>query len=201
MGTFGLAARIGCKNQNGQKQRVLFMKFGVRKMCTMAILAALSLVLVLLVHFPIIPAAPWLEYDPADIPILIGGFVYGPIAGLLITVVASLIQAMTVSAASGWVGFVMHVISTGTLVLVSSIIYKFNKTRKGAFIALVAGSIAMTAIMIPANLFFTVRYWGQPYEVVKASIIPIIIPFNLIKSTGNSLIVFLIYKTLRKIIK
>ncbi|HHU90836.1 MAG TPA: ECF transporter S component [Clostridiaceae bacterium] len=177
------------------------MKFGVRKMCTMAILAALSLVLVLLVHFPIIPAAPWLEYDPADIPILIGGFVYGPIAGLLITVVASLIQAMTVSAASGWVGFVMHVISTGTLVLVSSIIYKFNKTRKGAFIALVAGSIAMTAIMIPANLFFTVRYWGQPYEVVKASIIPIIIPFNLIKSTGNSLIVFLIYKTLRKIIK
>jgi len=167
----------------------------------MAILAALSLVLVLLIHFPIIPAAPWLEYDPADIPILIGGFAYGPIVGLLITIVAALIQALTVSAQSGWVGFVMHVISTGALVLTSSIIYKYNKTRKGALVALIAGCIAMTAVMIPANLFFTVRYWGQPLEVVKASIVPIIIPFNLIKSAGNSLIVFLIYKSLRNFIK
>ena len=39
------------------------MKFGVRKMCTMAILSALSVVLIMLIHFPIIPAAPWLEYD------------------------------------------------------------------------------------------------------------------------------------------
>lgn len=177
------------------------MKFEVRKLCTMAILAALSLVLVLLIHFPIIPAAPWLEYDPADIPILIGGFAYGPIVGLLITIVAALIQALTVSAQSGWVGFVMHVISTGALVLTSSIIYKYNKTRKGALVALIAGCIAMTAVMIPANLFFTVRYWGQPLEVVKASIVPIIIPFNLIKSAGNSLIVFLIYKSLRNFIK
>ena len=177
------------------------MKFGVRKMCTMAILAALSLALVLLIHFPIIPAAPWLEYDFANIPILIGGFVYGPIAGFVITVVACLVQALTVSAASGWVGFVMHVIATGTLVLVSSIYYKFDKSRKGALIALLLGSIAMTAIMIPTNLHFTVKYWGQPLEVVKASIVPIIIPFNLVKSVGNSLIVLVIYKTLRKIIK
>jgi len=167
----------------------------------MAILAALSLVLVLLIHFPIIPAAPWLEYDPAEVPILIGGFVYGPIAGLIITVITALIQALTVSAQSGWVGFVMHVIPTGTLVLVSSIIYKYNKTRKGALIALIIASIARTAVMIPANLFFTVRYWGQPLEVVKASIVPVIIPFNLIKSVANSLIVFLVYKSLRKIVK
>jgi len=177
------------------------MKFEVRKLCTMAILAALSLVLVLLIHFPIIPAAPWLEYDPAEVPILIGGFVYGPIAGLIITVITALIQALTVSAQSGWVGFVMHVIPTGTLVLVSSIIYKYNKTRKGALIALIIASIARTAVMIPANLFFTVRYWGQPLEVVKASIVPVIIPFNLIKSVANSLIVFLVYKSLRKIVK
>ncbi len=177
------------------------MKFEVRKLCTMAILAALSLVLVLLIHFPIIPAAPWLEYDPAEVPILIGGFVYGPIAGLTITVITALIQALTVSAQSGWVGFVMHVIPTGTLVLVSSIIYKYNKTRKGALIALIIASIARTAVMIPANLFFTVRYWGQPLEVVKASIVPVIIPFNLIKSVANSLIVFLVYKSLRKIVK
>lgn len=177
------------------------MKFGVRKMCTMAILAAVSVVLMLLIRFPIIPAAPWLEYDPADIPILIGGFAFGPISGVLIAVIVSLIQALTVSAGSGWVGFVMHVISTGTLVFVASFYYKYNKTRKGALIALILGSLAMTAIMIPTNLYFTVKYWGQPLEVVKASIIPIIIPFNLIKSFGNSLIVMFVYKAIRKFIK
>ena len=46
----------------------------VRKLVTMAMLAALSIVLVYVIHFPIFPAASFLEYDPADIPILIGTF-------------------------------------------------------------------------------------------------------------------------------
>lgn len=177
------------------------MKFGVRKMCTMAILAALSLVLIFLIHFPIFPAVPDMEYDPADIPILIGGFVYGPMAGFVITIVASLIQAVTVSAKSGLVGFMMHVIATGTLVMVSSTYYKHHKNRKGAFIALILGCLAMTLIMIPVNLFVTTRYWGVPLEVVTALIPTVIIPFNLIKSGANSIVVLIIYKTLRKIIK
>ncbi|MGI6083967.1 MAG: ECF transporter S component [Acetivibrionales bacterium] len=177
------------------------MKFGVRKMCTMAILAAISLVLIFLVHFPIFPAVPDLEYDPADIPILIGGFVYGPIAGLIITIVASLIQAVTVSAKSGLVGFMMHVIATGTLVMVSSTYYKFHRNRRGALIGLVLGCLAMTLIMIPVNLFVTTRYWGVPLDVVLALLPTVIVPFNLIKSAANSLVVFIIYKSLRTIIK
>lgn len=54
----------------------------VRKLVTMAMLAALSIVLVYVIHFPIFPAASFLEYDPADIPILIGTFAYGPLAGV-----------------------------------------------------------------------------------------------------------------------
>ena len=62
----------------------------IRKLVTMAMLAALSIVLVYVVHFPIFPAAPFLEYDPADIPILIGTFAYGPVAGIILTVVPRL---------------------------------------------------------------------------------------------------------------
>ncbi len=188
-----------CKNKF--KGVFVFMKFGVRKMCTMAILASLSLVLLLILHFPIFPAAPWLEYDPADIPILIGGFVYGPVAGIIITVIASLVQALTVSASAGLVGFVMHVIATGTLVTVSSLFYKSHKTHKGAFIALILGCLSMAAIMIPTNLIISVNFWGMSLEAVKGMMIPILIPFNLIKSGANAVIVFLIYKSLRGIIK
>lgn len=59
-------------------------KVSTRQLVSMAMLGAISIVLVSVVHFPLIPAAPFLEYDPADIPILIGTFAYGPLAGLLI---------------------------------------------------------------------------------------------------------------------
>ncbi len=49
-----------------------------RRLTTMAVMAALSIVLVALIHFPIFPAVSFLEYDPADIPILIAGFAFGP---------------------------------------------------------------------------------------------------------------------------
>ena len=47
-----------------------------RKLTTMAMLTAISIVLVTFVHFPLLPAAPWMEYDPADIPIFIGTFLF-----------------------------------------------------------------------------------------------------------------------------
>lgn len=76
-------------------------KVSTRQLVSMAMLGAISIVLVSVVHFPLIPAAAFLEYDPADIPILIGTFAYGPLAGLLMTIVVSIIQGVTVSAQSG----------------------------------------------------------------------------------------------------
>lgn len=172
-----------------------------KKMVTMAVLAGLSMVMVTWVHFPIIPSAPFLEYDPADVPLLMGAFLFGPLAGLLMTVVVSLIQALTVSAASGWVGFVMHVIATGTLVLVAGAIYKYKHSFTGALIALICGSLAMTVVMIPSNLFFTVRYWGMPLATVKALLPAAIIPFNLIKSVANSMITLVLYKRISNLLR
>lgn len=172
-----------------------------RKMVTMGFLSALSLVLMLIIRFPIIPGVPYLEYEPADVPILIGTMIYGPISGLIITLVVSVIQAFTVSAASGWVGGVMHLLATGGMVLVTGLIYKKLPTLKGTIIALVAGCLTMTLIMIPANLFFTVVFFNTPYEVVKGMLVPAIIPFNLIKSGANSVLTLLIFKSLEKYLR
>ena len=62
-------------------------KISTRQLVSMAMLGAISIVLVSAIHFPLIPAAAFLEYDPADIPILICAFAYGPTAGFLLTVV------------------------------------------------------------------------------------------------------------------
>lgn len=171
-----------------------------RKLASMAILIALSVVLVAIIHFPIFPSASFLEYDPADIPILICGFAFGPVAGICVTVVAATIQGLTVSASGGWYGIVMHIISTGTLVTVSSLIYKSHKTKKGAVAALIAGTLAMGLIMMPANYFITPLYFGMPREYVVPMLLPVILPFNLIKAGANSLITFFVYKSVSKLI-
>lgn len=177
------------------------MENKTNKLVRIAVLSALSIVLVMLVKFPLIPSAPFLEYEPGDVPMLVAAFMYGPITGLLMTIIVSTIQAFTVSAAAGWVGLVMHVIATGAFVMVSGTIYRRFHTFKGAFAALAAGSICMVLVMIPSNLFFSVRFYGIPYDAVIAMLPTAILPFNLIKSLVNSLIVIFVYKPLSRFLK
>lgn len=172
----------------------------VRKMTMIAVLSALSIVLMLLIRFPIIPAAPYLIYEPADVPVLIGGFLFGPLAGIVITVIVSVIQAFALST-DGWVGLLMHVIATGSLVVTASVIYRSRRNLAGAIIALVAGTLAMTAVMIPTNLVIQPNFYGIPVEVVKSLLVPAIIPFNLIKAGLNSLLTFIVYKGISNFVK
>ena len=166
----------------------------VRKLTVMAMLVAISVILVWLVHFPIFPTAAFLEYDPADIPILIGTFAYGPMAGLLLTITASAVQALTVSVHSGLYGFLMHVISTSLLAMTAGVIYNFKHTRRGAAVALICGTLAMGLGMLLANHFITPIFMGVSSAVVDNMLLPVILPFNLIKAGFNALVVFLIYK-------
>ncbi len=176
------------------------MKTNVKKMVTMAVLSALSLVLMLLVRFPVLPAAPYLIYEPADVPIFIGTFLFGPLAGLVLTVIVSTIQAFVLSP-DGWVGLIMHVAATGTFVITAGLIYRRHHKFTGAVIALAAGTLAMTLVMVPVNLIIQPNFYGTPLAVVKSFILPVIIPFNLIKAGGNSILTVLIYKRISKLVK
>ena len=164
----------------------------------MAVLAALSILLVALIHFPIFPAAAFLEYDPADIPILIGGFMFGPLGGIVLTVLVCLLQGVTVSASSGIIGILMHFMATGSFVLTASLIYKKHHTMKGAIAGLALGSIVMTTMMVIWNLVFTPIFMGVSVDTVIPMILPIIVPFNLLKAGINSCVTFLVYKPLSR---
>jgi len=171
-----------------------------KDLAKLGILSAISIVLVSFIHVPIIAAAPFLEYDPADIPIIIGTFAMGPVAGLLLTVVASTIQGLTVSAASGAYGILMHIIATGTYAVVAGNIYRGHKSKKMAALAMLAGTVSMTLIMIPANLLITPIFMTVSRDVVKGLLLPGIIPFNLLKAGINSVITFILYKRVSAIL-
>lgn len=163
------------------------------RLAKMAMLVAISIVLVMIIHFPIFPAVAFLEYDPADIPILIGTLLSGRVAGILLTVITSLIQGFTVSMASGAYGIIMHILATSALVTVAGIIYRKHKTKKRAVIGLAAGSLAMVVVMFFANMIITPLFMGLPLEAVM-SLMPFILLFNFVKAGINSIVTFVIYK-------
>ena len=162
------------------------------KLAKMALMAAISCVLVLLIRMPF-PPAPFLVYDPADVPIYITTFAFGPAAGVILTVIVSFIQAFMLGGDFVY-GFVMHVFATGMFAVVAGMIYKHKKTKKEAIIALAAGVIIATAVMCVMNILVTPHYMGAPREAVMAMIVPVIIPFNLIKAGLNAVITFFVYK-------
>ena len=156
-------------------------------------MSALSIVLMILIRIPF-PPAPFLEYDPADIPILISTFLFGPWWGLIMTAAVSVIQGITVSSSSGIIGIIMHFAATGGFVIVAGLIYTRGKNIKRAIIALVAGTLVQTALMVLMNLIFTPIFMSTPVETVIGMLIPVIIPFNLIKAGVNAILTFVVYK-------
>ncbi len=172
----------------------------IRKLTTMGILAAVSVILVYLIHFPILPAASFLEYDPADIPIFLCTFLFGPASGFLLTVAVSIVQGLTVSSQSGIIGILMHIFATGAFTLSAGLIYKYHRNKKSAILALVVGVLIMTASMAIWNIIFTPIFSGMPRSAVIAMLPTAILPFNIIKSGVNAAVTFILYKKLSRFV-
>ena len=172
------------------------MKINTKKMVILALLSAISIVLVELVPRIPWPGAAFLEYDPADITIILATLIYGPLSGFIVTVVVSVIQGLTVSGGSGVIGILMHIFATGTYVIITGNV-RVNKNTFGVIFSVLLGAIAMTVSMIIWNMIFTPLFMNQPFEVVKGMIIPIILPFNIVKATVNGALAIIIYLMLK----
>jgi len=170
-------------------------------MVNLALVSVLAYILMLYLRIPIVPIVSFLTYEPKDIIIVIAGFIYGPMAVFMVSLVVSLVEMFTASG-SGFFGFGMNVASTCAYACTAAFIYQKMKSVKGAVIGLVAGSLVATITMVMLNYSITPLYFGYPREIVKAMLLPGYVPFNLLKTGINSALAFLIYKpvvrTLRK---
>jgi len=138
---------------------------------------------------------PPLKYDPKDIFIIIGGFLYGPLWSAAMSVIVSLIEMVTVST-TGPIGLLMNIVSTCSFVCPAAAVYRRKRTIAGAVTGLVTGVILMVAIMMLWNYLITPLYTGAPREVVAKMLIPTFLPFNLLKGSLNAAVTMLIYKPL-----
>ena len=169
----------------------------IKKITTLGILCSLAVITNLLISFPIIPLVSFLRYDPKDIIIVIGGFIYGPLSAMIMSVLTSLIEVFYRNAGGNiLIDILMNVISTCSLACVAAYFYKKEHSRKGAIKGLIIGAVLSIAIMCLWIYIVTPIYYGMPREVVAALIVPGILPFNLIKNAINVLVVIYLYKPL-----
>ena len=161
----------------------------ISKMIMLGLFSALAFLTCFVLHFKL----EFLSFEPKDAVIVIAGFVYGPIAGLVVSIVAAVIEMLIIST-TGPYGLIMNIGASFAFVGVASIIYKYKKSISGAVIGLIAGTLSMTAVMICLNLLVTPIYMGAPREAVVDMILPLLLPFNLLKGVFSSAVTLLIYK-------
>lgn len=164
------------------------------KIKMMAILAMLTALAVAADFFLRIPnIGGFLTYEPKDVILTIGAFIFHPVAGLVMSLVVCLIEMMTVSS-TGFIGLLMNFLASGMFVGVASVIYYRKKTMPRAIIGLLAGSAAMIGVMLLWNYIMTPIYMGVPREAVVKMIPTLLLPFNAIKAGLNSALVLFLYK-------
>ena len=166
--------------------------FTPKQMVMLALLASIAYLMVSLIRIPVVM---FLKYEPKDVIITIGGFLFGPMASFVVSLLVSLIEMVTISE-TGPIGALMNLLSTCCFACTASYIYKKNRTMAGAILALVIGSVFMTAAMLLWNWLITPLYMGYPREVVAAMLVPMFLPFNLLKAGLNTAFVLFLYKPL-----
>lgn len=169
-----------------------------RRITMLGMLTAMAVVVTLLVRFPLVPAVSFLQYDPKDIVIMIGGFLLGPVSGAVISCLASVIELLFKGGTV--IDVIMNIVATCAFVCPAAYVYKKNHTRKGAVIGLCTGTLVNILVMLLWNYVMTPIYFGMPREAV-IPMLPWIALFNLLKCGINGLIVFLIYKPVAKALR
>ena len=165
-----------------------------KKLVTISMLCALAYVAVLVGRIPLIL---FLKYDPKDILITIGGFIFGPATASVMSMIVSILEMCTISTTCP-IGCVMNVISTCSFACMASFIYQKRRTLSGAVIGLCLGCVSMTAVMLLWNYLVAPVYMGYPREEVAKLLLPAFLPFNLIKSGLNAIVTMLLYKPVVK---
>ncbi len=164
-----------------------------KKITIIGMLCAVSYLVMMVGRVPLVPAVSFLKYDPKDVIIVIGGFIFGPMVSFLISLIVSVVEMLSVSE-TGIIGLIMNVISTCSFACIAAFVYKKKHTMSGAILGLGLGIMCMTAVMLLWNYFITPIYMGYPREAVAELLLPAFLPFNLIKGGINLGITLLVYK-------
>ena len=175
-----------------------------------AILAAMASILNLLS----IPVVAFYKLDFSNIPVLLGGFSMGPLAGVIILAITNLIGL--IHSSSMGVGKLADFIMGAALVIPAAVIYHRGKSRKSALIGMAVGTLCMIVVSVFVNKYIMLPFYMGAFHMDMDGILKyanvagidsewkllllITAPFNLLKGVVLSVVTALIYKPLSPIL-
>lgn len=190
-----------------------------RTLVEIAMLGAVAAILMYL-EFPLpFIAPPFYEIDLSEIPVLIGAFSLGPVAGACIELIKVLLKLLLKGTSTAFVGDIANFFIGCSFIIPAALIYKKHKTKKNALVGMVVGTVFMAVVGCFLNAYvllptYSVAF-GMPMDViidmgnqvnshinnVATFVVIAVAPFNLIKGFIVSLITFLLYKHISPILK
>lgn len=203
------------------KKQTTMERSRTRTLTQIAMLGAVAGILMNL-EIPIPFLAPsFYQLDLSEIPVLLGSFAMGPIAGVLIELVKILVHLVTKGTITAGVGDVANFLFGCAFAVPAGMIYRFHsvKSRKHAVVGMAVGTVLTSVLACFVNAFVLLPAYGKAFGMPVQAFIDmgsavhssvndllsfamlIIIPFNLFKYTLTSVIVFFIYKRIRVILK
>ncbi len=194
-------------------------KTNIKWMVKVSMLGAVAVVLMLL-EFPIpFIAPPFYEFDFSEVPVLIGAFALGPVAGAVIELVKVLLNLLVNGTITAGVGEFANFMVGISFVLPAGLLYKRCKDKKHAALGLIAGSVCMVALGFVVNLYILIPTYGKalgmpiaafvemgssiypPIDSLWKMVLLCVVPFNAIKALAASVVTMLIYKHISPILK
>ena len=184
--------------------------YGTKELALMGMFGALAAVLMLFeIPLPFI-APSFYGLDFAEVPILIGTFSMGPMAGVIMEVVKILVKLILKPTTTGFVGEFANMVMSCAMILPAGMIYYLKKTRSGAMTAMAVGTVSMAVVGVVMNALVMIPFYSNfmPIDTIiemGAAVNPAVCsiwslaiicvgPFNLIKGFAASLITALVYK-------
>lgn len=193
--------------------------FSTRSIAVTGIMAAIAGILMFF-EFPLPFIAPsFYELDFSEIPVLVCGFAFGPVAGVMAEAVKILVKLLLKGTSTAFVGDLANFVVGCSFVLPATIIYHIKKSKKTALFGCIAGTLTIAVVGTLFNAVYLLpkfaELYGMPMEAIIAAgtkihsgvnnimtfVIICVGPLNLIKGLAVSLVTMLIYHPLRPILK
>lgn len=162
----------------------------------LALFSVIAYLSIYIVNFKVM----FLTFDIKNAFITVAAMIYGPVAGVVVSLLAALLEWLFFST-TGFYGFVMNFLSSASFAAVAALIYGGRRTPITSYISLLSATLASTALMLVANLFITPFYMGATVSEVAALIPKTLLPFNAIKCFVNAALVLVLYKPISMVLR
>lgn len=200
--------------RNGENGKILT----ARKTAMIGMFSAIAGVL-MTIELPVPFAPPFYGIDASELPVLLCGFAFGPVAGILTEFIKIIIKLLFKPTSTAFVGELANFCVGCSMILPATLIYHAKKKKTTAIIGSVVGTLCMTIFGTLFNAVyllptFAVMY-GMPLDAIigmgteiNSNITNVftfvafcVAPLNLLKGSGVSVLTFLLYKPLSPILK